>query len=78
MFIDCAGRAVPRTDPEVARIISLVDKDIKLLVITLLHMTFRRKRKGAHVEQRDGTCIMTQIKLDMKKNVGEEKHYGWG
>lgn len=40
-------------------------------------MTFRRKRKGAHVKQRDGTCIMTQIKLDVKKNVGEEKHYGW-
>lgn len=32
-------------------------------------MTFRRKRKGTHVKQRDGTCIMTQIKLEMKKKL---------
>lgn len=45
-----------------------------MLIITLLHMTFRRKRKGSHVKQRDGTCIMTQIKLDMKKKMLVKKN----
>ena len=59
-----------------AQMIQLVHKDIKLLIIAILHKIFRRKRKGAHVKQGYGTCIKTQIKLDMK-NIGEEKYYGW-
>lgn len=41
-------------------------------------MIFRRKRERVNIKQRNGTCIMTQIKLDMKnKNVGKEKYYEW-
>lgn len=55
-----------------AQMIQLVDKDIKSLIIAILHMIFRRKRKGAYVKQGYGTSIKTQLKLDMK-NIGEEK-----